>query len=99
MLNHGVVRLRVTTSKWGRVWRRFAWVGPIQEKDHHVGMELVFSCPVESGTLRKHARNQVVWPVQLFDQPFLFKQPNKPKQSMYFHNIFFLFLCIFIIIK
>ena len=37
--------------------RRFAWVGPIQEKDHHVGVELVFSCPVESGTLRKHARN------------------------------------------
>ena len=59
MLNHGVVRLRVTTSKWGRVRGRFAWVGPIQEKDHHVGMELVFSCPVESGTLRKHARNQV----------------------------------------
>ena len=45
MLNHGVVRLRVTTSKWGRVWGRFAWVGPIQEKDHHVGMEMVFSCP------------------------------------------------------
>ena len=28
-------------------------MGPIQEKDHHVGMELVFSCPVESGTLWK----------------------------------------------
>lgn len=52
---HGVFRLRVTPSKSGRVW-----VGPIQEKDHHVGVELVFSCPVESGTLRKHARNQVL---------------------------------------
>ena len=56
---HGVVRLRVTASKSGRVWGRFARVGPIQEKYHHVGVELVFSCPVESGTLRKHARNQV----------------------------------------
>ena len=58
---HGVVRLRVTPSKSGRIWGRFAWVGPIQEKDHHVGVELVFSCPVESGTLRKHARNQVLY--------------------------------------
>ena len=70
MLNHGVVRLRVTTSKWGRVRGRFAWVGPIQEKDHHVGMELGFSCPVESGTLRKHARNQVQ--CLSFGYPFVF---------------------------